>query len=293
MELHPGISTVISGNSSALQHPCPVCGAIDITVLLEIFQIPIHCNLLWSSRDEARQAPRGDMRLGFCQNCAHVFNLVFNPALMEYTQVYENSLHFSPRFQSYAESVARHLIERYDLRDKEIIEIGCGKGDFLILLCELGGNHGIGFDPSYVPDLNLEAGTEPITFIQDFYSERYANYKADLICCRHVLEHISSPRDFLSSVRYSMGNRFGSVVFFEVPNVLFTLRDLGIWDLIYEHYSYFSPNSLSQLFAGCGFDICDLTETYQGQFLSIEARPAESFTGTVNADEHALKEMKT
>jgi len=64
-------------------------------------------------------------------------------------------------------------------------------------------------------------------------------------------------------------------VFFEVPNVLFTLRDLGIWDLIYEHCSYFSPGSLSRLFAACDFDIRDLAETYEGQFLCIEALPGE------------------
>ena len=28
--------------------------------------------------------------------------------------------------------------------------------------------------------------------------------------------------------------------YFEVPNALYTLRDLGIWDLIYEHVSYFT-----------------------------------------------------
>jgi SAM-dependent methyltransferase len=194
---------------------------------------------------------------------------------MEYTQDYENSLHFSPRFQSYAEWLAARLVDRYDLRDRDIIEIGCGKGDFLKLICELGGNRGVGFDPSYVPEREAGEAVGRITFIRDFYSERYASYRADFICCRHVLEHVQFPRDFLITVRRAIGNRSGTAVFFEVPNGLFTLRDLGIWDLIYEHCSYFSPGSLSRLFTACEFDVCDLTEAYEGQFLCIEALPGE------------------
>jgi SAM-dependent methyltransferase len=195
---------------------------------------------------------------------------------MESSPAYENSLHFSPCFQSYAESLAARLIDRHDLHGQDIIEIGCGRGDFLRLLCKLGGNRGVGFDPSYEPEQSGGgSSTDRITFIRDFYSERYAGYEASLICCRHVLEHIQIPRDFLNQVRHSIRNRLKTIVFFEVPNVLFTLRDLGIWDLIYEHCSYFSGSSLSRLFTSCGFDVCDLNETYGGQFLSIEARPGE------------------
>jgi SAM-dependent methyltransferase len=254
---------------------CPVCNSTDIAVFFEILGIPVHCNLPWTARDEAIQAPRGDIRLGFCERCGHIFNLAFDPVLMEYTQDYENSLHFSPRFQSYAESLAVRLIERYDLHGKDIIEIGCGKGDFLKLLCERGANRGVGFDPSYVPEQGTPATAERVTFIQDFYSERYASCQADFICCRHVLEHIHSPRDFLARVRQAIGSRPGTVVFFEVPNVSFTLRGQGIWDLIYEHCSYFGVGSLSRLFTLCGFDTYDVTETYGSQFLCIEALPGE------------------
>jgi len=270
---------------------CPVCNSTGVTLFFEIPQVPVHCNLLWPTRDEAIRAPKGDIRLGFCGDCGHIFNLAFDPGLMEYTQNYENSLHFSPRFQGYAESLAARLIERYDLHGKDIIEIGCGKGDFLRLLCELGGNRGVGFDPSYVPEQNGNATAGRITFIRDFYSERYASYQADLICCRHVLEHIQFPRDFLTSVRRSIGNRLGTAVFFEVPNVLFTLRDLGIWDLIYEHCSYFSSSSLSHLFRACGFDVRDLTEAYEGQFLSIEALPSEGLADPIRDPRADLEEM--
>lgn len=254
---------------------CPVCHTSDVAAFIDIPQMPVHCNLLWTSRAEALAAPRGIINLGFCQTCGHTFNMTFEPELMEYTQQYENSLHFSPQFQRYATSLAERLIEQYDLHNKDVVEIGSGKGEFLNLLCELGDNRGIGFDPSYIPDLDDSANTHRVTFIQDFYSERYIDHSADLVCCRHVLEHIQFPHDFLLNVRRAVGNRYDTVVFFEVPNALFMLRDLSVWDFIYEHCSYFCAGSLAHVFTACGFRPHRLAEEFGGQFLAIEARPAD------------------
>jgi len=252
---------------------CPVCAATRILAFIDIGQVPVHCNLLWTTRDEAVHAPRGEIRLGFCPNCGYIFNLAFDPALMEYNQNYENSLHYSALFQSYANSLAAHLVDRYDLHHKDIIEIGCGQGEFLKLLCELGDNRGVGFDPSYVAEPTAGVRADRTMFVQDVYSERYASYQADLICCRQVLEHIQAPRDFVVNVRRTIGERRDTAVFFEVPNMLRTLRDLAIWDIIYAHCSYFSADSLAYLFSAGGFDVRSLTEEYGGQFLAIEALP--------------------
>lgn len=247
----------------------PVCSESEIIPLIDMSQVPVHCNVLWATREAALGAPRGDIRLGYSPACGHTYNLAFDPSLMEYTQEYENSLHFSPHFQAYATALADGLVEKYALRDKDIVEIGAGKGDFLIMLCEMRGNRGWGYDPSYVPD---DGYTSPnVTFIQDFYTEKYLSQRADLIVCRHVLEHIPDPDAFIAQVRKAVGGQ-QSVVFFEVPNALWTLRRGGIWDIIYEHCSYFSPSSLAYLFRKHGFEVLAVNEVFGGQFLTIEAR---------------------
>ena len=76
-----------------------------------------------------------------------IANLAFNPALTEYSARYEETQGFSPTFNAFHRALAERLIARYDLHGKDIVEIGCGKGEFLMLLCELGGNRGVGFDP--------------------------------------------------------------------------------------------------------------------------------------------------
>lgn len=252
---------------------CPVCQGANVEIFVTIPAVPVHCNLLWDERAAALNAPLGDIELGYCCTCGHIHNVAFDPALMAYTQAYENSLHFSPRFQQYAEALARGLIDRHDLHGKDIVEIGAGQGDFLRLLCDLGGNRGWGFDPAYVPTA-ADAQDERLTFVQDFYSEKYTAYAADLVACRHVLEHIEAPLPFMGVVRRAIGDRPDTAVFFEMPNVAYTLRALAIWDIIYEHCGYYSPHSLTCLFKRAGFRVLNTRETYAGQFLTIEALPA-------------------
>ena len=267
---------------------CPVCRGTNSVQLVNMTQVPAHCNLLWPTHADATSAPRGDIQLAFCPECGHVFNDSFDPSLMEYTQDYENSLHFSPRFQQYATSLAAGLVERHDLHGKDIVGVGSGRGDFLQMLCEMGGNRGVGFDPSY----GGQGGEGPVTFVQDFYSEKYTHYKADFISCRHVLEHIEAPVEFIEIVRRAVNGRQDTVVFFEVPNVLFTLRDLGIWDIIYEHCSYYSPHSLSRLFRQNGFRILDVQPAFNGQFLTIEAALQNDEPDSWTADSDDKKRME-
>ncbi|MCU0533017.1 MAG: class I SAM-dependent methyltransferase [Hydrococcus sp. Prado102] len=255
------------------EHICSVCGSPHLEPFFTMSDVPIFCNVLHSEQQEARDCPKGDIVLAFCPSCGFISNVAFDPDKLHYSQDYENSLHYSPRFREYIDALAKQLIERYDLYGKNIIEIGCGKGDFLVSLCELGNNKGVGFDPSYIPRAEHRHLGERVKFIQDFYSEDYRDYQADLICCRHTLEHVANPADLLIPLRKAIGDRLNTVVFFEVPNAIDTFHRLAIWDILYEHCTYFVPSSLKQVFSDCGFKITNLTEAFAGQFLCLEALP--------------------
>jgi hypothetical protein len=254
-------------SASVPNHSCPVCLSSSLSVFLERVDVPVHCNLLWRGQTEAREVPRGDIRLGFCEACGMIHNLSFDPTRMSYGQDYENPLHFSSRFERYARELAHSLVTKHDLHAKQIIEIGCGDGNFLSLLCASGGNRGIGFDPGYRGDGSQRQG---MTVIRDYYGESYRQYEADLICCRQVLEHLAEPRILLEQLS-GVAQEKAPVLFFEVPNALYTLRRLRIWDIIYEHPCYFSPASLSRLFTATGFMLQDVYTAFGEQFLCVEA----------------------
>jgi len=265
----------VKGSLSGKAVSCPVCGAPAMSAFFEMAEVPVFCNVLCSSRQQALQVPQGRIALAFCERCGFIANLAFDPEKVKYSPQYENALHFSPRFQQYAESLSRRLIDRYDLRGKTVIEIACGDGAFLRRLCQLGNNRGIGFDPSYEPGRAGQRSDDAVEIIRDYYSERYGDRPADLICCRHALEHIPAPLDFLRMVRRSLDPARTPVLYFEVPNMLYTLRDLGIWDIIYEHCCYFVPESLATCFKSAGFEVLEVREDYGGQFVALEATSGE------------------
>lgn len=270
--------------SLTIHKQCPVCESQDTSFCITLAGVPVYCNVLYPTRESSLAAPRGDITLISCRNCGHLFNGTFDAKKIDYSLEYENSLHYSRRFQEYADSLAEGLVERHNLYNKTIIEIACGKGDFLAQLCRLGNNKGIGFDPSYEPGRQSADVLHDITVLRDYYSERYADITADLVCCRHALEHIESPQAFLKIVRAAIGDN-RTALYFEVPNSLYTLRDLGIWDIIYEHCGYFSESSLARVFTRCGFSVCNSSESFGNQFLSLEAVPGitESIGGQTAA----------
>lgn len=250
---------------------CPICSSFEVKFFFKVAAVPVFCNVLWPTREAALKAARGDIELGFCAHCGHIYNYAFDNSLLHYAPGYENALHFSPRFRQYAEVSATTLIHRHALRGKRIIDIGCGDGQFLNLLCEKGANEGLGLDPSFEPANG--PSYERVSIVKDLYSEKYATFGATLICCRHVLEHIEEPKAFLTMILSTM--RHGNpAVFFEVPNTNATLADMAIWDIIYEHCSFFTAPSLQGLFEACGYEVLEVESTFGGQYLCLSAKPS-------------------
>ena len=250
---------------------------------MEIFygieQVPVHSVLLMETREQALTYHRGDIALGFCPACGLMSNVVFDPSVHEYSSKYEETQGFSETFQSFHRGLAQRLIDRYDLHGKSLIEIGCGKGEFLTMLCEMGGNTGVGFDPAYISERNTSPARDRMTFIKDLYSEKYTSYHGDFVCCKMTLEHIHNVAEFMSTVRRSIGDRRETIVFFQIPDMKRILEEDAFWDIYYEHCSYFTQGSLARLFRRTGFDVVDLGTEYDGQYLMIEARPGTG-TGT-------------
>ncbi len=257
---------------------CPNCHARGLRTFYEVRGIPCHSTLLMDSASEARDYPRGDLRLGFCPACGFICNTRFDPGMHEYSPRCEESQGFSPTFNRFARELARRYAERYQLRDKVALEIGCGKGEWLAALCEESGGRGIGIDPGYQPSRLGGESLSRIEWIVDLYGPKHAGLKADFIACRHTLEHIAPTLDFMRDIRGTLGARSGAVLFFELPEVLRELEEGAFWDLYYEHCTYFSPGSLARLFRLAHFDVTHLSVEYDGQYIILDAVPADGPT---------------
>ena len=252
---------------------CPSCASDDLQVFHRAKGVPVNSCLSLETREEALAFPRGDISLAFCQSCGFIFNAAFDESLLEYSERYDPTQAFSGTFNRWHLKLAESLVEQYDLRGKRIIEIGCGKGEFLTMLCELGANSGIGFDPAVDPERTRAPKEGDAKFVQDFYSEKYADEKGDFVCCKMTLEHIAPTGDFIGTVRRAVGDDPGTVVFFQVPDVLRILEERAFWDVYYEHCNYFSAGSLARLFRSGGFTVEKVGRDYDDQYLMIDCHP--------------------
>jgi len=273
---------------------CPSCESGKLQIFFEAKSVPTNSCILLSSREEAKSYPRGDVRLGFCPECGFISNVAFNVQLTEYSGRYEETQGFSPTFNKFHKALAQRLIDRYDLHEKHILEIGCGKGEFLIMLCEMGGNSGTGFDPVFDEDRVDSPAADRINFIKDFYSEKYASYQGDFVCCNHTLEHIHPTAQFIKMIRRLIGDRLDTVIFFQMPDATRIINTFAFEDIFYEHCSYFTPGSLARLFRHCGFEVIALANEYNDQYVTIEARPSKTTIGTLAAlpEENDLEKIE-
>lgn len=269
---------------------CPACGNTEIRLFHEQLSIPVNSCLLLDDRAAAESFPRGDLVLGFCRACGFIFNTAFDIAKSEYSARYEETQGFSPRFRQFSQDLASTWVERHGLHGKAVLEIGCGKGEFLVDMIQAGAGSGIGIDPSFRADRMDLPGAEKVTWIADFYSDAYTHLEADAIACRHTIEHIAPVGEFVRMVRRSIGDR-PTTVLIELPDVARVLEEVAFWDVYYEHCSYFSLGSMARLFRASGFDITHLGVEYGDQYLILDGC-AGSGTGGPLPEEDDLDRLE-
>ncbi|MEM8712154.1 MAG: methyltransferase domain-containing protein [Planctomycetota bacterium] len=249
---------------------CLVCSSADLDVFFDAGEQPVFANVLYDTREEALAAPTGRIRLGACPVCGFVHNVDFDPELVAYAPGYENSLHGSPTFQAFASELSAGLVERHQLRGGRAVEIGGGRAEFMRELLDAGLSEGLVMDPSS-PDDALASG-DALRIERRLFEHgdvHGGDHPTRLLLTRHVLEHINAPGDFVGLLSGAARDA-GAGLYVEVPNGLWTLRDLGVWDVIYEHCSYFTPHALAALCARYGA-VGESRECYGGQFLALEA----------------------
>lgn len=253
--------------------------------------VPVHSTLLLDSREEALAFERRDVVLELCPACGFIQNGVFEEGLHDYAERYEETQAYSGRFLGHARRLAAELVERHDLRARTVLEVGCGKGDFLVELARAGAAACTGIDPAAVPGrlgdaaatdaaARGEASGEDTSFpgdrlpldrielVVDLFDERQTERSPDLLVCRHTLEHVADVAVFVTLVRKTLEGRGGSF-YVDVPAVERILDEGAFWDVYYEHCSYFSLGSLGRLFERCGLTVDRVGHTFEDQYAEI------------------------
>jgi SAM-dependent methyltransferase len=255
---------------------CPVCTGCATQGDYAVASTPVRTATVYAEHDPEAVA-RGALHLASCGACGLVFNSCFDPSTQDFSEGYEEAQDFSSVFRGYAHELAQRLTERYSLHGKRVLEIGCGKGGFLALLCRVAGATGVGIDPAADPSRIPEDLRDVLTVFKAEYGpeHRVLVEQADFVCCRHTLEHIFDPVDLLGRLREHLGDRTDVPLVVDVPSGQHVLDCGGFWDVYYEHCMYYSDEAFAAMLNRCGFDVRSTWREFDGQYLLAEAFPAQ------------------
>ncbi|SEM24703.1 Methyltransferase domain-containing protein [Butyrivibrio sp. ob235] len=169
------------------------------------------------------------------------------------------------RRKQYSEWMAENNLE-----SKKVIEIGCGKGEYMTAM-ETAGCIAFGLEHS---DENiLEAKKAGHNVIKGFIENEDYRIKGapyDGFYIMNFLEHIPEPGGFIRGIANNL--RDGAVGIVEVPNFDMILEESLYSEFIQDHVSYFTKDTLENILRLNGFEVLTCESIWYGYILSAKVR---------------------
>jgi hypothetical protein len=268
-------------NTKQQRRACPGCRSEDLIGEFNVASTPVVLNYRFATAVESQAVARGQVLLRQCRHCGLVFNSTFDPSATPYDERYENTQCCSNAFQAHLDSVADSLASRYDLCKKQILEVGCGKGDFLKLICKKTKAIGHGYDTSC--EQNGWTDDKTVCFHQRYLATGEITSPAALIICRHVVEHVHEIGQFFRLLHAISVEANNAPVYIETPDWDWIVNNEAHWDIFYEHCNYFSMAALAKLATGTGFEVIGHTSVFGGQYQAIEIQPSNAHAKVTKA----------
>jgi ubiquinone/menaquinone biosynthesis C-methylase UbiE len=241
---------------------CSGCASLKLSEAVVIRDQPVILNYRFDSPKASAEVPLRTMELRQCWECGLVFNAAFEDGIVPYDKAYENRQSHSAAFAKHTMQVAKMIGAMMESECPRILEVGCGKGQFLRQVVGYCEGEGVGYDTSYEgPDSDSN-----LTFHAEYLSADAVPGRFDAVVCRHVVEHVPRIGAFLgelAAIARASGNPF---VFIETPRLEWILEHKSSWDIFYEHCNYFTEQALRGLCQRAGFLVMGQYPVFSRQY---------------------------
>lgn len=190
----------------------------------------------------------------YCEKCLLFYNSKFNNKKINYNQnskfvTFYNHYYFKKVYQK----LINKILSLVGKREVSILEFGCGDGEFFNFLLK-SNLFNIKKKIAYDIDVSIKKKNKFITNNINLFKNSFVNNGINIVICRHTLEHLNDLNLFFKNITKNKN----IIILLEVPNGFRSINnEFRFEDLVYEHVSYFSQNSLTEILNLNKFKIID------------------------------------
>lgn len=230
--------------------------------LLRYANMPAAAQFLPDAKD-LMQEKGVDLEVWQCSGCGLV--QLGNDPVPYYKEVIRASA-FSAEMREFRLRQFTDFVNKFKLRGKTVIELGCGRGEYLELMKLVGTDAcGIEFGEESVRHC-VDAGLKVSRGFVDNRNIRLEGAPFDAFFIMNYLEHLPDPNALLSGICNNLADNGIGLV--EVPNFDMMLeRDL-FSEFIGDHLFYFTRETLMATLNLNGFEVIDCKEVWHDYIIS-------------------------
>jgi len=182
---------------------------------------------------------------------------------------------FSPQMGRFRLEQLGSWISRNNLQNKKILEVGCGKGEYLDLLQKSGASQVVGLEFS---ENSITCAKNVGLIVQQGYLDASfkmpPQFQFDAFSIFSFLEHWPKPNEGLS-ILHSLLNE-GASGLVEVPNFELILSKGLYSEFTTDHIFYFDKKSFTFLLEKNGFEVISMESIWYDYILSAEVKKKSS-----------------
>jgi 2-polyprenyl-3-methyl-5-hydroxy-6-metoxy-1,4-benzoquinol methylase len=242
---------------------CRVCGgAFFAKPLLRYEDMPSAAQSLPDAASLDRD--RGvDLEVCQCSACGLV---QLNCEPVSYYKDVIRAAAVSPEMKAFRSQQFRGFVERFRLEDKKVIEIGCGRGEYLSIMQQCGVHaYGVEHLQSSVEHCTA-AGLKVCRGFVEGSDYRPDDAPFDAFFILNFFEHLPRPLATLAGIANLLTPEAVGLV--EVPNFDMILRTKLFSEFIADHLFYFTKETLATTLQLGGFEVLNCTELWHNYVIS-------------------------
>ncbi|MBE5859750.1 MAG: methyltransferase domain-containing protein [Butyrivibrio sp.] len=161
----------------------------------------------------------------------------------------------------------KDFIDNYNLKDKRILEVGAGSGEFMSFMQAAGGDV-IGLEHNHE---SVENAKKNGFIVEEGFPEgnnfRIRNAPFGAFYIMNFWEHIPDPGDFLNAISDNLEDE--AIGLIEVPNTDKIIQDMMFSEFMLDHLCYYTKDTLTRLLEINGFDVIDSSIVWHDYCLCV------------------------